>query len=174
MLVSVQHYDSVGQGKACIIAHEWRAIHFLQTHIYRITLITSLQHNKSVSPEVKSHLFQSKNIKQKMVFVYVTKEHLTLFVLSISPCTSHWHPTHPTEWKTHLQCHCLKLIVYPSKTLFVCMLSDYEKNITRNSFQVTWLRLQFWEVKCWPLLSVPFVYICESVVILMSYYYENV
>lgn len=32
MLVSVQHYDSVSQGKACIIGHERRAVHFLQTH----------------------------------------------------------------------------------------------------------------------------------------------
>ena len=30
MLVSVQHYDSIGQGKACIVAHESRAVHFLQ------------------------------------------------------------------------------------------------------------------------------------------------
>lgn len=32
MLVSVQHYDSVGQGEACIVGHERRAVHLLQTH----------------------------------------------------------------------------------------------------------------------------------------------
>lgn len=31
MLVSVQHYDSVGQSEACIIGHEGGAVHFLQT-----------------------------------------------------------------------------------------------------------------------------------------------
>ena len=32
MLVGVQHYDSIGQGKAGIVAHEWTAVHFLWTH----------------------------------------------------------------------------------------------------------------------------------------------
>lgn len=32
VLVSVEHDDSVGQGKACIVGHEGRAVHFLQTH----------------------------------------------------------------------------------------------------------------------------------------------
>lgn len=107
VLVSVQHYDSIGQGKSCIICHERRAIHLLQTR---------RTHNRQQTEIIRcsSQLF---NNPTKFASLNTKEEQQTLSHTLLTLLILHW----PQRMETHLQCHWLNLPLISFKTaISVC------------------------------------------------------